>query len=121
MSVTPRSIPAAALTVSLLVLLAGCGSSSPTPTGTWGSSGDGEPQLVLESDGSLTGTDGCNRLTGSWSADGQTVTFGDVASTTKACEGVDTWLLDLATATIDGTDMTVLDKDDSEIGTLTRQ
>ena len=57
---------------------------------------------MLADDGSLTGTDGCNRLVGTWTAEADTVTFADVASTRMACDGVDTWLSALATGTIAG-------------------
>ncbi|GAA1518449.1 META domain-containing protein [Agromyces terreus] len=90
--------------------------------GTWGDTADATaPSLVLAEDGGLTGTDGCNRLTGSWSVDeADHVQFGDVASTRMACQGVDTWLAGLSQATIaDGT-MTVLGQDGAEIGTLER-
>ena len=75
---------------------------------------------MLADDGTLTGTDGCNRLRGGWSADGDTVTFDQVASTRMACEGVDTWLSGLATATISGAEMTVLDASGAVLGTLAR-
>jgi heat shock protein HslJ len=91
------------------------------PVGTWGDvATTDEPSLVLGDDGSLTGTDGCNRLVGSWTAGADTVTFVDVASTRMACEGVDTWLSALATGTIAGDTLTVLDESGDEIGTLAR-
>ncbi|WP_165877429.1 META domain-containing protein [Agromyces fucosus] len=91
------------------------------PVGTWGDvAATDEPSLVLGDDGSLTGTDGCNRLVGSWTAEADTVTFVDVASTRMACEGVDTWLSALATGTIAGDTLTVLDESGDEIGTLAR-
>lgn len=110
-------VPAAAL--SALLLLAGCASSSGEPEGTWGV--DDGPNLTLADDGSLSGTDGCNRLMGSWTADGDTIDFGEVASTLMACEGVDTWLNGLATGTVNGDTITVLDGSGAEIGTLARQ
>src|SRR5690554_4699990 len=85
-----------------LLLLAGCAAPAGGPEGTWGSSGEGEPQLVLEPGGALSGTDGCNRLVGSWTAEGATVDFGEVASTMMACSNVDTWLSTLSTGTVDG-------------------
>ncbi|KQR52367.1 hypothetical protein ASF88_12530 [Leifsonia sp. Leaf336] len=102
------------------LILTGCGPAAAPPAGTWGSSAEGEPQLVLEADGSLSGTDGCNRLHGTWSKAGNTVTFGEVASTRMACRGVDTWLINLATATVSGTTMRVLNSSGTKIGTLSR-
>ena len=119
-----------ALLVAAALALAGCATNAGSgafdtepsdPVGTWGDTTTRtEPSLVLADDGTLTGTDGCNRLRGGWSADGDTVTFDQVASTRMACEGVDTWLSGLATATISGAEMTVLDASGAELGTLAR-
>jgi len=44
------------------------------------------PSLLLQSDGQrLTGSGGCNRMTGSYQLNGQSITFGKVASTMMAC------------------------------------
>ncbi len=89
--------------------------------GTW--NGEGErnaPSLTLTEDGRLTGTDGCNRLLGSWSESEGVVSFNEVATTMMLCRGVDDWLSKLATARIDGDAMTVLNAEGTEIGTLTR-
>lgn len=93
------------------------------PTGTWGDTSDTTaPSLVLADGGGLTGTDGCNRLTGSWTVDeSDHVEFHDVASTRMACEGVDTWLAGLSQATIADDTMTVIGEDGYEIGALERQ
>lgn len=114
--------------ISLLVLtgcLGGQGSAQGgdiDPVGTWGDpSVEAEPYLSLAEDGSLTGSDGCNRLSGSWSVDeADQVLFEDVASTRMFCEGVDDWLTGLTAAEIAGTTMTVLGQDGSEIGQLER-
>ncbi|MBT2516932.1 META domain-containing protein [Streptomyces sp. ISL-90] len=115
-----------ALLVAAALALAGCATNAgpgaaPDPVGTWGdTSASTEPSLVLAADGTLTGTDGCNRLAGGWSMDGTTITFEQVATTRMFCEGVDTWLSGLATATIIDETMTVLDASGAELGTLTR-
>ncbi len=114
------------IVLALAFSLAGCTAATPSgpapagAVGTWGVEAEGEPQLVLAEDGTLSGTDGCNRLTGSWTAEGQTIDFGQVASTMMFCEGVDTWLLDLDTATVSGSTLTVLNADGVEIGSLQR-
>ena len=113
------------LAATLLSACAGNPGTEPAetvdPVGTWGDvAATDEPSLVLGDDGSLTGTDGCNRLVGTWTAEADTVTFVDVASTRMACEGVDTWLSALATGTIAGDTLTVLDESGDEIGTLAR-
>lgn len=103
-----------------LLLLSACSGQQASPVGTWGEEGNGLPNLTLAEDGKLTGTDGCNRLMGSWEADGADVTFGQVATTMMACQDVDTWLSGLSTATVDGDVLRVSDADGTEIGTLTR-
>lgn len=105
--------------------LSGCANSGagtpggPDPVGTWGTvDTTGVPFLTFSDDGSFTGSDGCNTLNGGWQLDGTTIDFENVATTLKACEGVDTWLSALNTATIEGTTMTVFNDADAEIGTL---
>ena len=100
---------------------AGGDASGADVTGTWGTpDATGTPGLQLNGDDSVSGTDGCNRLVGTWSMSGDTIEFGTLASTLMACEGVDTWLNGASTATVDGSTMTVQDADGSEIGTLER-
>lgn len=115
--------------VIALLMLTGClgaqGSAKGgdiDPVGTWGDpTTSSEPFLSLADDGSLSGSDGCNTLSGSWSVDeGEQVLFEDVAMTRMFCEGVDDWLSGLAAATIADTTMTVLGQDASEIGQLER-
>jgi heat shock protein HslJ len=51
------------------------------------------PFLSIQADGSYSGNDGCNALTGRWDqADDDAILFTAGASTLMACEGVDTWL-----------------------------
>lgn len=105
-------------------MIAGCASSSSEtsdPVGTWGETAEQSPQLVLAEDGSLTGTDGCNGLGGTWEISGDIVVFGPVMSTMMACEGVDTWLSLMTSATVNGDTMTVMGPEGDAIGTLDRQ
>ncbi|MGK9147034.1 META domain-containing protein [Plantibacter flavus] len=89
--------------------------------GVWGDPDTQDaPSLVFAEDGKVTGTDGCNRLMGSWTADGDTVEFAPLASTRMACEGVDTWLSLGASGTWTDTSLVVLDESGAEIGTLER-
>ena len=114
----PRLLLASA---AALLLLAGCGAGGADgPEGTWGVDAPSEPNLEILEDGSFAGTDGCNRIFGGWEADGPDLTFSEVGSTMMACEGVDTWLSGLATATIIDDVMHVEDTDGTEIGTLER-
>ena len=107
--------------VAPVVALAGCSSSAVSAAGTWGTpSSQGKPYLELKTGGALSGSDGCNRLTGTWTQSGDDVTFGHLASTLIACQGVDTWLSKAHSATIKGSTMRVLDDDKQDIGTLTK-
>ncbi|NUU17963.1 META domain-containing protein [Cellulomonas humilata] len=124
-----HSRTSAGLSVVVLALLAGCASSAGSGsglsaedvTGEWVEAGS-EPRVYLElaDDGALSGSDGCNQLTGAWEIDGSEVDFGDLGSTMMACEDVDTWLSGAGSATVSGDELTVLDADGTEIGTLER-
>ncbi|AGF73150.1 hypothetical protein A605_10750 [Corynebacterium halotolerans YIM 70093 = DSM 44683] len=107
------------------LLLCGCdsppGEDAPDPEGTWGSREPGHPELTLEADGRAHGTDGCNQFTGSWYLADTEITFVDMTSTLMACENVDDWFADAATATIDDDTMHCFDAAGREIGTLPRQ
>ena len=95
--------------------------SAGAAAGTWGDADDTtQPSLELAEDGTLSGTDGCNQLSGQWTENGVDLTFENVASTMMACADVDTWLSALDTATIDGSTMTVHDESGEDIGTLER-
>ena len=123
---------AAALALTGCAANSGMTASSPPATsddeisagaaaGTWGDPTDTtQPSLELEEDGTLTGTDGCNQLSGQWIENGVELTFENVASTMMACPDADTWLSGLDTASIDGSTMTVYDESGDELGTLER-
>ena len=107
----------------------GSGASQPTesetsvilqdPAGLWGSKEQGQPWLELSADGKVAGSDGCNRITGTWS-ESEELEFGALASTKMYCEGVDDWLSRAATAKLEeGNKMLVLDANGEELGTLT--
>ncbi|HXH35157.1 MAG TPA: META domain-containing protein [Plantibacter sp.] len=123
----------------LTLVLAGCSgsssagdpSASTTPdagasdavgiVGVWGDAdAQQEPSLTFAEDGSVSGSDGCNRLVASWTADGDTVDFAPLASTRMACEGVDTWLSNGASGTWTESTLVVLDETGTQIGTLER-
>jgi heat shock protein HslJ len=113
-----------ALAVAAIVALAalsGCSSSGSSFTGTWGSNATGQPNLTIKDDGSFSGTDGCNAMSGKGTISGDTYTFGPFASTTKACEGVTPWLNLAHTAKVDGNTLTVYKNGGEKIGTLDKQ
>lgn len=91
-------------------------------TGTWtGEAAGGKvPTLELAADGTMSGNDGCNNLHGSWSVSDGVLMFGPIASTRMACEGVDPWLANVTSASLDGDDLVFRGMDDELLGTLTR-
>lgn len=93
------------------------------PIGYWMESTKANaPFLSISADRKFSGSDGCNTLVGSWATGTDaTTSFGHVASTMMACEGVDTWLTGIASATITGSKMTILGADGSTLGTLSAQ
>ncbi len=107
----------------LTVILSGCFPESKIvqPVGVWSESTDANsPSLSLHEDGSVTGFDGCNQLTGAWEPTDNGVNFKQLASTQVACPDVDTWLDGAIEATISMDTMTVSGLNDEEIGTLQR-
>ena len=110
---------AAALTACASNSVSGAGGAD--PVGTWGDATmTSGPSLALDEGGEFSGTDGCNQLSGTWSEQDQVISFESVTSTMMACEGVDTWLAELASARISGDTMTVFAAANAEIGTLER-
>lgn len=94
------------------------------PVGTWRqqpapTTGD-VPQLVLETGGGLSGTDGCNIFGGAWTGSGRTVEFEDLIGTLMACDGVDDWLRDAAGGTVEGDTLKIVDTSGAAIGELHR-
>ena len=110
----------AGLALATPLLISGC-TYTPSPAGTWGEGGEGKPQLVIDEQGGVGGTDGCNTIVSDWTSAASGIIFGEVLGTLMYCEGVDTWLLDMKTAVIRGDELHILDRDGTEIGSLKRQ
>lgn len=113
------------VSVAMVLVLAGCsgGGVSDAVVGTWGDgTAASDPHLVFADDGRVSGSDGCNSLSGSWTVDGDAVVVSDVASTLMACPDVDTWLSGIAQATLSQSDgqLTILDDSGTRIGSLDR-
>lgn len=108
----------AVVAVLLVGLATGCGAVSDSPEGTW--TGAEGTELELSVEGMVTGTDGCNRVSGTWEQDGDAITFSGMVGTLMACADVDIWLSDPATATIEGNTMVVFNSEGSELGELQR-
>ncbi|MBF4568869.1 META domain-containing protein [Plantibacter sp. VKM Ac-2880] len=106
-------------------LLAACsaGGLGERVVGTWGDgTSAADPHLIFSDDGRVTGSDGCNSLSGSWRAEDDSVEVSDVAGTLMACPGVDTWLRGIAEVALsdDGERLVVTDDAGARIGTLDR-
>lgn len=110
-------------TVTTLVRVADVDEGSAgLPVGQWvESDATGAPMLSIAVDGSFTGNDGCNILSGEWLlADDESLDFSATATTRKLCEGVDTWLSGLHSGRIQGGTMTISDETGTVIGQLVR-
>lgn len=117
-------------TAVIILTLAGaalgaCSDASPSGdpvddvAGLWGMQDtEGIASLELAEDGTATGTDGCNRMTGTWEQNGTQVAFGEWATTRMACQSVDTWLSLAVKATVEGENLIFADENGIEIGTL---
>lgn len=86
----------------------------------WGAEAPGRPWLRFGADGRVSGSDGCNRLMGGWSLEGDVVSLRRMASTMMFCEGVDTWLSRAHSARHLGDRLQVLDASGAPIGELSR-
>ena len=126
-----RALFAAAASLFLSSCAFGGPASTPASTvillpgglvGTWtedGSDSLQQPYISLEQDGTFRGSDGCNTLSGTWTySDSDGVVLGDIGSTEIACEGIDTWLAQVATAQVQAGVMTVQSADGTVIGRL---
>lgn len=96
-------------------------SSGEDVVGSWGaSSTEGEAYLELAEDGTASGSDGCNRMTGEWRRSDEGVAFSAWATTRMACPAVDPWLSLAVAARLEDDQLVFVDKDASQLGTLTR-
>lgn len=120
-----RSLRIALATSAVLLTglgLAACSSAgSASVLGTWGTPDTrGEVSLEFTDDGRVAGSDGCNRVMGGWEADGNKITFSQMATTMMACPDIDVWFVDVAGATFNGDTLTVTNSSGDEIGSIER-
>ncbi|GAA2100532.1 META domain-containing protein [Brevibacterium salitolerans] len=117
--------------------LAGCGGGTVSPgepggeeqpqiAGTWQAADPEDAFLEFaepdeEGAGHVSGSDGCNGVQGEYTLEEDTATIERGFGTLKGCMGVDAWLGDASSVVISGDEMTVLDADGEEIGTLSRE
>lgn len=92
----------------------------PDPVGEWEARVDGTPFLWFAADGTVTGNDGCNDVSGRWTQDsaGRISLEALLPRTANACDGVDTWLSAGRSADIIDDYMYVNGDMDSPIGGL---
>ncbi|WP_431711766.1 META domain-containing protein [Glutamicibacter uratoxydans] len=118
-----KQLALALLLLSLLTVGAACAVNQPQEpriVGIWGSQEPGQPWLEFAKDGTLSGSDGCNRVMGQWSVARAELSLGEIASTKMFCEGVDTWLNGIHSASIARDTLKVRDVHGTEIGKLRR-
>jgi hypothetical protein len=122
-----RFLGSSALALTVVLAAAGCAGSAGSDgetddgadsasTGTWR---DGTAWLTLD-DGRVTGSDGCNGVNGSYTAEGDTVTFELGMTTMKACVGVTITFSTLTSATVADDELTLRSAGDVVITTLKR-
>jgi META domain len=94
------------------------------PVGDAGRAAPTRPFVELAADGTYTGSDGCNRTRGPWSAglDG-TLHVGPGPSTRMACPdmvAVPSWFTLAARLRFDGAELVLLDAGGAELGRVVR-
>jgi heat shock protein HslJ len=80
---------------------------------------DVQAGLMLNEDGTVTGTSGCNEFGGSYTVEGDQITFKEIVSTLKLCdtplmgqeEAMQQVLTEMATYKLDGTTLTITNHD----------
>ncbi|MFF1635399.1 META domain-containing protein [Leifsonia sp. NPDC058248] len=117
-SATPSPSPTPTVSPSAGSSAAPTGSAS-SPVGSWGEDGAGKPSAVFNSDGTVSGSDGCNRFSATWTDSGGTIEIGVLVATQVGCPGMDTWLTMMRSVKVDG-DTLVVYKGTEKIGTLAR-
>lgn len=131
---TSHRIPAGLIVAAGALLLTACApaggpGSAPTSTaspaapdvvGTWGTDAAGEPFLEFTAEGAVTGSDGCNGISSTYTVVDDTVEIEPYASNLKACQGVDDWLRGVSAVQVEGDTLIVMDDAGTQIGELPR-
>ncbi|WP_345751691.1 META domain-containing protein [Microbacterium rhizophilus] len=116
-----RRLAATGLAAAALLILTACasGAGGASPAGSWGE--EPGPNVTISDDGTVVGSDGCNRLTGKGTIDGDRIEFGDLAQTRMACaEGTDVVEPWATSAAVDGNALILFDEAGQEIRRLPR-
>lgn len=116
------------VTVGLLAALTATGGCAAEPApevtaadvvGSWGTSTtEQQAYLIIEDDGTVVGSDGCNRLRATWQVGGSGVSFSSWSGPTAACPQVDGWLGAAVAARLEDGDLLLVDRDNLNLGTL---
>ena len=126
-----RALSSFAAMLAVGIMVSACAAAAPAGSGrdagsaddvvgTWGDTAPATPHLVLSSDGTVTGSDGCNAISTTFAVDGTSITFEPFIATLMACPGVDGWLAAVRSAAVDGDEMVVSNAAGEHIGTLNR-
>jgi len=126
-----RALSSFAAMLAVGIMVSACAAAAPAGSGgdagsaddvvgTWGDTAPATPHLVLSSDGTVTGSDGCNAISTTFAVDGTSITFEPFIATLMACPGVDGWLAAVRSAAVDGDEMVVSNAAGERIGTLNR-
>ncbi|WP_440710743.1 META domain-containing protein [Herbiconiux sp. YIM B11900] len=135
-----RLVPFLALSIAL-VGLAGCASGQaggpgeggddggstgasaavdPAAVGTWRAADPDTAWLRIDDAGAVTGSDGCNKVTGTAAVDGDTIEFTMGLMTQKACSGVTLSFGTLTSGQLSGDVLTARDRDGADLVELHR-
>ncbi|MDO9397088.1 MAG: META domain-containing protein [Herbiconiux sp.] len=98
----------------------GAGETDASPVGVWRAEAPDEAWLEIADDGSVSGSDGCNAVTGSADVTGAEVTFTMGLSTLIACPDVSITFSGLRSASVSGDVLTTRDAAGAEIVALRR-
>lgn len=88
-------------------------------TGTWTADGPHAPRVILNADGTYSGNDGCNTMSGRYTVVDGRVHLGPAVKTKMYC-GPGIWFEKADKLERDGDRLRVLDKSGDRIGTLKR-
>lgn len=92
-----------------------------TVTGRWISPKPGSKAfLELSADGSLTGTDGANRISTTWTSEESGAAVASFLTTQRAAQGMEAWVGRARRVEADGDHLNVFDQAGKHLGVLTR-
>ena len=91
--------------------------------GSWTSADPGDPFLEFHTDGTFSGSDGCNGVGGTYEIEpgAELIPLDRAPSTLIACPGIDDWLRAVEFVTVDADDyLQAYDGDEAHIGQMYR-